>query len=72
MSHELLQAKRLEANKRAYDDRVSREDAARRAKESEVAQLEALEMELIEKLKRTQAQQQRAFNDLEAALSGGK
>lgn len=40
------------------------------AKESEVSRLEAMEMQLIERLKKTQAQQQKAYHDLEVALAG--
>ena len=46
------------------------EERLRVAKEGEVSRLEAMEMQLIERLKKTQAQQQKAYHDLEVALAG--
>jgi len=64
------QHERLQRNKVAYHRRVEAEEQLRVAKESEVSRLEAMEMQLIERLKKTQAQQQKAYHDLEVALAG--
>lgn len=67
---EASERERLKRNKVEYDRRVAAEERLRQAKEGEVSRLEALEMQLIERLKKTQAQQQKAYQDLEVALAG--
>jgi hypothetical protein len=50
--------------------RVQEKEQAARRKEKEVARMEKVEMQLIQKLKNTQQLQQRAFFELESALNG--
>ena len=67
-----VQRERLRRNKVEYDRRVAREELMRQSKEDEVSRLEALEMQLIERLKKTQARQQKAYHDLESALASAE
>ena len=49
---------------------VKREEKETAAREKEVVKMERTEMQLIQKLKKTQVMQQQAFEDLEQALNG--
>lgn len=69
-THAPPQRARAKRNKKLYDQKVQREEEERKAVESEVAELERMEAELIEKLKKTQASQHKAYNKLEDALTG--
>ena len=57
-------------NKKIYDGKVASEARERREVEAEVERLEVMELKLIERLKKTQQQQQRAYIHLENALIG--
>ena len=60
----------LRANRRDYEDKVAREVEETAVREREVVRMERVEMNLIQKLKKTQIIQQQAFEDLEQALNG--
>ena len=60
----------LRANRRDYEDKVAKEVEETNVREREVVRMERIEMNLIQKLKKTQIIQQQAFEDLEQALNG--
>ncbi|KAJ8600193.1 hypothetical protein CTAYLR_001981 [Chrysophaeum taylorii] len=60
----------IEANKRNYEERVAQQLIETQDKERQVMKMERKEMQLIQKLKKTQIMQQQAFEDLEHALNG--
>ena len=62
------QALAAERRRQEYEARIYAEEQARAATEGKVQSLERIEMELIAKLKETQMQQQRAYEELEKAL----
>ncbi|CAM9096059.1 unnamed protein product [Hapterophycus canaliculatus] len=65
-------ARLVEESRRSYEDRVRREEDEIAAREQEVARMEQKELSLIQQLKSTQALQQRAYQELEAALSDSR
>eukprot|EP00798_Chlamydomonas_sp_ICE-L_P031811 gene31811-7013_t len=54
-----------------YEKRLKEETDAKNVKEAEIQRLAQIEMELIERLKTKQGQQQKAYQQLEAVLSLG-
>ena len=60
----------LRANRAHYDVKVKQEIDETAVREKEVVRMERVEMQLIQKLKKTQIIQQQAFEDLEQALNG--
>eukprot|EP00877_Chromochloris_zofingiensis_P006319 jgi/Chrzof1/1940/Cz10g27070.t1 len=62
-------AARLQMAQEEYERRVREEAEAKEQKEQEIAELARLEMELIERLKKKQAEQNKAYQQLEAALA---
>jgi len=70
-SHKITYQKKqkLEEFKKHYSKRLDEEDRHKQDKEAEVMQMEMIEMELIKKLKNTQAIQKSAYSELEQALS---
>ena len=60
----------VDRNRRCYEERVADEELATAEQEKQVAKMERMEMQLIQKLKKTQIIQQQAFEDLEHALNG--
>lgn len=60
----------LEVNRRNYEDRVNKQVVETVDKERQVMKMERTEMQLIQRLKKTQIIQQQAFEDLEHALNG--
>ncbi|CBN77510.1 conserved unknown protein [Ectocarpus siliculosus] len=65
-------ARLVEESRRSYEDRVRREEDEIAAREQEVARMEQKELSLIQQLKNTQALQQRAYQELEAALGDSR
>ncbi|CAN0036442.1 unnamed protein product [Pylaiella littoralis] len=65
-------ARLVEESRRSYEDRVRREEDEIAAREHEVARMEQKELSLIQQLKSTQALQQRAYQELEAALGDSR
>jgi len=63
---------KLDAFRRDYEDRVSREEELRQRTEVLVTKMEKEEMELIQRLQNTQALQRAAYEDLENALNGSQ
>ncbi|KAK9819957.1 hypothetical protein WJX72_004409 [[Myrmecia] bisecta] len=63
---------KIKAVHEEYDKRLNEEIQARMDKEKELASLAQVEMRLIERLKLRQVQQQKALDQLEAALNLGK
>jgi len=62
------EAKRQDDCRKSYVGRVNNEDTKRSAVETDVQQLERVEMELISKLQKTQAVQKDAYTQLEKVL----
>jgi len=58
------------ANRAHYEAKVKLENEETTKREKEVVKMERIEMQLIQKLKKTQVMQQQAFEDLEQALNG--
>ena len=60
----------LRSNRAHYEHKVAQEVEETAVREKEVVRMERVEMQLIQKLKKTQIIQQQAFEDLEQALNG--
>jgi len=60
----------LRSNRAHYEHKVKQEVEETAVREKEVVRMERVEMQLIQKLKKTQIIQQQAFEDLEQALNG--
>ncbi|GLC43862.1 hypothetical protein PLESTB_000916300 [Pleodorina starrii] len=68
---ETLKLQKLTAAQEEYERRLKEEIDAKIAKEQEIERLAQMELELIERLKSKQAEQRKAYQQLEAVLSLG-
>ncbi|GIL47725.1 hypothetical protein Vafri_3901 [Volvox africanus] len=68
---ETLKLQKLTAAQEEYERRLKEEIDAKLAKEQEIERLAQMELELIERLKSKQAEQRKAYQQLEAVLSLG-
>jgi len=62
---------RLEVGRANFQEKLAREEDARRANQSLIARMESEEAELIHRLQRSQERHRAAFAQLEDALAGG-